>query len=239
MQPKVLSKLRRAFEADRVRVTADPRSSQVFVLATARDHEAVRRLLEDDEPPQQDATHSSPWDIRIRQRTPQGPPLPPAAAMTTTTPQGLATRFLPLTSNVREVEQRVVALFGRRLRQSPRGYSLDITSRKTAELAFDTDQRGLHVTADTSILQQLSKLVYALDELGIRSGRRTSVVGIERTDRTQVQRAIDAIREESLAPRESESSAVDRRRLGPLAACSVRRERLAGHGIFGKRRQRT
>lgn len=163
-----------------VRVTSSRDTNQLLVLAPPELHTLIATQL----------GHG-----------PQTAPEPAEAAEPATAPgQSVADaqRVLPLRSlDAAGMEQRLVALFGRRLRMTQRDgsdvYVLPIAQQRVLEFSLDPARRIIRTRGPEPLVAQFATLVEALDTGG-QQGRKTRALHIERTASDQLQEAVDAYR---------------------------------------------
>ncbi len=102
-----------------------------------------------------------------------------------------------------DLERRLIALFGRRLRAMRRDgrevLVLPIDEHRAIEFQLDHGRNLLLVRGPDSIVQQFSQLVDAIDAGG-RPGQRTEALHVERTSDGQLQEAVDAYRGRTPTP---------------------------------------
>ncbi len=96
-----------------------------------------------------------------------------------------------------DLEQRLIALFGRRLRSMRRdGHEmlvLPIDEKRALEFQIDRARNLILVRGPDNIVKQFVQLVDAIDAGG-RPGQRTEALHVERTSDGQLQEAVDAYR---------------------------------------------
>ncbi len=96
-----------------------------------------------------------------------------------------------------DLEQRIIALFGRRLRATQRDgrevLLLPIDQQRVIEFQMDTARNLVLVRGPDALVEQFSQLVDALDA-GARAGQRTEALRLERTTPSKLQEAVDAYR---------------------------------------------
>ncbi|MCA9152262.1 MAG: hypothetical protein KDA92_23330, partial [Planctomycetales bacterium] len=109
-----------------------------------------------------------------------------------------AARLIGQRTDLVRLEQRLRAILGKRLRlessQGLRVYRLERAGRIIATLIVDDRRAGVLVEGAPVVLDQLEYLVEAISSQPAGAESRTAVVSIERTDRSQLQQAIDAYR---------------------------------------------
>lgn len=120
----------------------------------------------------------------------------------------------------KELEQRLVALFGRRLRSVRDGEEElmilpvgppDAERHRTLKFQVDTARQLVLVSGPEKVVAQFAQLVEALDA-GKRAGQRTRAVHVERTSDDQLREAVEAYQGETPAakkeppPRNDQSS---------------------------------
>jgi general secretion pathway protein D len=168
-----------------VRVTGSPQANQLIVLAPPEVHEHVARHLPS-------AASSPPGAPSAG--APVGPgPLPAASPAGSEVDQ-----LLPLRSMRADgMEQRLLALFGRRLQVVERDdrvfYRLPLAEHRVLEFQVDHARNALRARGPQQVVHQLAQLVDALDSSGLR-GQRTRALHVERAEPQDLQRTIDAYR---------------------------------------------
>lgn len=174
-----------------VRVTGSPQTGQLLVWAPPEIHEHIGRHLV-----------SSPAPAAPQALPPTSSSSPTASTAprdaTATLPEREADQLLPLRSMPAEgMEQRLLALFGRRLRVVDREsqviYRLPLEDRRVLEFQVDRSRNMLRARGPESVVQQLAQLVEALDSSGQR-GQKTRALHVERAEPHDVQQTIDAYR---------------------------------------------
>jgi hypothetical protein len=195
----MVPRLRRQFaQVEGFRITADEGTRQIFVLGPAEVHASIQRILTGEQVGFDSARTTS--DANEESTVPSG-----ASAESQLQTQSLASRdtnlkeaFLPFSSDAQTVERRIVQLFGSRLRrvggERPPIYRLMMSPKAFLDFHFDVRRQGVHVTSTDRSIDQFRRLVVALDGIGQRPGQRVGVVSIERTDRSQLGRAVEAFR---------------------------------------------
>ena len=187
-------------------------SNQLFLLAPEEIHQQVARRLAEKAAPQTpslDAAAPSRRDIAsaqdISQRPRRIPETPTERRADNFSSPALAPgsyaevdRLLPLRSlAVSDLEQRLIALFGRRLRALQReGHEtllLPIDEQRALEFQLDRGRNLVLVRGPGAVVQQFSQLVEALDS-GSRTGQKTQAVRVERAAPEKLQEAVDAYR---------------------------------------------
>ncbi len=199
-------------DAPGVKITVARESNQVFILATPELHEHVAARLAQSsgewstanpagEAGQQESepatgTQQSPRRLPAAPRSPvgnQAPAAPLAQAPSNDIDRLLHLRSLPAS----ELEQRLIALFGRRLRATQRDgrevLILPIDQQRAIEFQLDGGRNLVLVRGPEVVVEQFSDLVDALDAGG-RAGRRTEALRIERTEPSKLREAVDAYR---------------------------------------------
>jgi general secretion pathway protein D len=177
-----------------VRLTTDPSSSQVIVLAPPTIHAAIAAELGD-----RFAPH-----VPLAADRPVRAGLPAAVPARTSQAAGATQQFLPLTrSPLARVEQQLRQLLGSRL--EPRGGSggapasgLFFTKGpRRAELTLDASRNGIAVTGDQPLIAQLSQLIQALDRVENQPpapGQSVRIIPLHQADLATIQQAVDAYR---------------------------------------------
>ena len=197
-----------------VKVTASRATNQLIVLAPPDLHQYIAQRMAEGLRP---STPSQPAESReVADRGPPsdpavGPPAPslPAAANSgadtavSSPPLPLAAtpevdRVLHLRSLQTDgIEQRLIALFGRRLLATQRNghdiYILPIDERQAIEFQLDRSRNVVLVRGAQPQVAQFVQLVDALDSSGQR-GLKTRAVHVERTAPNQLRQAVDAYR---------------------------------------------
>jgi len=184
-------------ERSDVRFTSSPNTNQIIVLAPPELHAAIVARLGQE---------------------PAGPAAPASAAPAPATKRAATAgaelahteRVLPLRSlDAAGMEQRLIALFGRRLRVAQREgtevYLLPAAQQRVLEFSLDRGRRLVRARGPEPLVAQFATLVEALDTGG-RPGHKTRALHVERSEPTQVQEAADAYRgrvPQSAAPRRS------------------------------------
>ncbi|MFW6170660.1 MAG: secretin N-terminal domain-containing protein [Planctomycetota bacterium] len=195
------------------RVTAARESNQIMVVAPPALHEQISQRLGDqaedvgprsaaETPPRRDSS-----DEHQRQRLPEsdgestgGNSASSEAAMQRVD-RMLHLRWIA----PRELEQRLVALFGRRLRsERDRGEELMVLplgqeqsgeqetgGQRTIKFQIDAARQLVLVNGPDKVVVQFAQLIDALDA-GKRAGQRTQAVHVEQTSDDQLQEAVEA-----------------------------------------------
>lgn len=178
-QSATIARLRTFFESvDGFRVSSDPNTAQLLVVAPPEVHAAIEDQLAAAKPSRAELTVPPRlWDepnakLRFRPATSS----PPTA---TTVESEATTRFLLIRGDVARLQQRLATVLGGRLRRfAPDGqptYVLESGTGPVAELVFDVRRGGVLVTARERVLQQLTLLFRAGGERRRRrstNGRR-------------------------------------------------------------------
>ena len=198
-QPAVIAQLREQFGAvEGFRVSADPTTAQLLVVAPPRAHAAIQQVLAPPPAPPTDPdatprlwSDAAGADLRFKPAT--------AASRTAATVDSRATtRFLLVRGDVLRLQQRLRTILGGRLRPLAQDgetiYVLEVGAQAVAELEFDNRRGGVLVTASERVLQQLVLLFRALEPATAAAGQRTAVVSIERSDPAQLRQTIEAFR---------------------------------------------
>ncbi|MHB0956033.1 MAG: secretin N-terminal domain-containing protein [Pirellulaceae bacterium] len=162
-----------------VRITASREASQIIVLAPPELHAAIAIRLT------QGLSPSAAAEASGRPGTAQ----PPNADVE---------RVLPLRALDPEgMEQRLIALFGRRLRIAQRNsidvFVLPVEPPRALEFYVDRERRIVRARGPEPLVAQFAQLVDALDA-GSQPGQRTRALHVERAAPDQLQEAVDAYR---------------------------------------------
>ncbi len=107
-------------------------------------------------------------------------------------------RVLPLRAlDAEGMEQRLIALFGRRLHVAQRDGSevfvLPVAPQRVLEFSVDRARRMVHARGPEPLVSQFATLVDALDAGG-QPGQKTRALHVERTAPQQLEEAVDAYR---------------------------------------------
>ncbi len=166
------------------RVTASRGTSQIIVLGPPELHAAVAARLAQGPPA------SAAFD--------PGGSAASSVSSSASAAVADAERVLPLRSlDAVGMEQRLIALFGRRLRVSQRDgleiYILPVAQQRALEFALDRGRRLVRVRGPERLVAQFATLVEALDAGG-QPGHKTRALHVERAAPGQVNQAVDAYR---------------------------------------------
>lgn len=189
-------------DAQDVRITAARESNQVIVLAPpVLQQEISRRLDQETARPRGWSAAESGEEGAMRR-------LPGSAGeagnRNAASPAGgmaEVDRMLHLRQIApEELERRLVALFGRRLR-ARRGAGrelmvLPVGHQRVIQFRVEAERQLVRVSGPEKIVRQFSQLVDALDA-GSRAGQRTKAVHVEKTSDQKLREAVDAYRDQS------------------------------------------
>ncbi|NLX54970.1 MAG: hypothetical protein GXY58_07650 [Planctomycetaceae bacterium] len=119
-------------------------------------------------------------------------------------------RVLPLRSlDAAGMEQRLIALFGRRLRVNQRDgaavYVLPVASQRVLEFSLDPKRRAVYARGSERLVAQFTTLIDALDAAG-QPGQKTRALHVERSAPDQLQEAVDAYRGRTSADQPADAS---------------------------------
>ena len=191
-QADTVAQLRRRFaQVSGIRITADEQTGQVFVLGPAHVHATIEGLLGNTAI---NTVAAALRDAGNAGRVGQANHGVPSHRLGSVEhPQ-----FVPLRSDARKIEQRVVTLFGKRLTRLPGNpnpvYRLKLSQTSSLDFEFDLRRQGVYMRASDSAGSQFARLVSSLDRAAQHSTRRISVVSVERADGLRLERSIKAWR---------------------------------------------
>jgi general secretion pathway protein D len=163
-----------------VKATSSRDTHQIIVLAPPELHAVIAARLAQGFAP----SPASPDEV-----APADSPTPSSAD---------TERVLPLRAlDAEGIEQRLIALFGRRLRVAQRDGSevfvLPVAPQRVLEFSVDRTRRMVHARGPEPLVSQFATLVDALDAGG-QPGQKTRALHVERTAPQQLEEAVDAYR---------------------------------------------
>lgn len=185
--------------AANVKVTAAREANQLYVVAPQELHEQITQRLSQRSVAAAGADESAaaPRRLPAAPRSDGEPPAvdtPPAAIdPTAEVDRMLHLRFLPAS----EVEQRLIALFGRRLHARQQDGQevlvLPVGDKQALMFQLDATRSLVMVRGPGKLVEQFARLVDALDASGAR-GQQVRALHVERTSDAKLREAVEAYR---------------------------------------------
>ena len=213
-QAQWVEKLRRQYgQQGEVRVTADPNTGKLFVLAPRAVQQQIKQQLQGNQPAGvQLQTDVSPTPKRIQPEIRNGDRPVAAAPPVTSSSVETSGHVLHVRSGkVDFLQQQLLALFDRRLQrrehEARQIYMLELEELDgLLEFQFDETRKAVLVRGPNVAVTQFSKLIEALDRT-TQNGRSSQALRIERTSSAHLQKAVDAYRGVDATGRQSGGSA--------------------------------
>lgn len=217
----VAAGLESRFQNDpRLRLTVDPATSQIIVLAPAELQASVAAELARPAAAAAGPVASAPAAPAGNAARGIRADVAPARLQP---PAGPAEQYLPLTQlAVAAAEQQLRQLLGGRLQAGSGGSAagstwIFIKDRRRVELLLDARQNGIRLVGDHVLVVQLSRLIEALDRSASASGGaagKTRILPVRGADPGKIQEAVEAYRGGSAVPELDRQGRTDPTRSG-------------------------